>query len=99
MAKRYYKKRPRKPRKRLLKGYELQSVLYRTAVPLSVSFAGIAGALLWLAITAGPGPIRSGLIIIAGLFIAVAALLLARAVFARRFLNAYHGITELRRIL
>src|SRR5512132_3452018 len=68
MTQHYYRKRPRKPCKRLLKGYELQSVLYGTAIPLS------------------------------GLFTAVAALLLAKAVFARRFLNAYHGITELRRM-
>lgn len=98
MAKLYYQKRQKKLRKRLLKGYELQRILYRTAVPLSGLFAGIAGALLWLAVAATTGPLRSGLLVIAGLFTAAAALLLAKAVFARRFLNAYRGITELRQM-
>jgi HJR/Mrr/RecB family endonuclease len=49
-----------------------------------------------MTLAAGTDPLRSGLFGIAGLFTAVSAILLAKAVVAWRFLNAYHAIMELR---
>lgn len=90
-----YKKRGRK---KVLRGYELQTVLYRAAVPICFLFASIAALFLLLALSVNATPLRMFFLIISGAFGAMAGALLLRILLSRKFMSAYHSIRELRKM-
>lgn len=95
----YRKKTFRKPRrKKTLRGYELQAVLFRAAIPLCLLFTVIAVLFLALAINTDWDGLRNVILAIAGLFALGAFCFGARIVLSRRFMNAYRTIHELRRM-
>jgi HJR/Mrr/RecB family endonuclease len=81
-----------------LKGFELQSLVCRLGLPLTLLLAGITVFLFALALAAGAGPVRGLLFLAAFPFTLLAGLLLFKTVLARRFLHAYRSIAELRRM-
>lgn len=82
----------------MLRGYELQTTMYRIAIPLAVLFGGIGAVFAWLAIEIGANTGRTVLLVVATAFVSMALVLVLRAYLARRFLNAYHTIFELRQM-